>query len=472
MKQAAGIVTDHGGRTCHAAIVSRELGVPAIVGAGMATETLKDGERVTLCCDGSDCKSNITTMHTNSSKNIPTTKHLVCFSSNVVGRVYEGEIPFERKVTELKHIPETKTKIMLNIADPDNAFSYWKLPIDGIGLCRMEFTVTEHVKAHPMALAHPEMITDPDVKADIMELTRHYKTPSDYMIHTLGRGIGTLAAAVFPKPVIVRMSDFKSNEYATLLGGADFEPKEENPMIGFRGASRYYSPRYQDGFSLECKAIKYVREVLGLTNVTVMIPFCRTPLEADKVLEIMAKEGLRRSKDFKVFVMCEIPSNIILAEEFSKRFDGFSIGSNDLTQLALGIDRDNELLADLFDERNEAVLQMIRSVIKTAKACHRKIGICGQAPSDHAGFAEMLSDLGIDSISLNPDSVVPVRHRLALHESKREAGLGGKVVDTLMGFEKNIEKAIDQVVHHPKDTLGKVVDRVTGPHSHTNAHAQ
>lgn len=361
---------------------------------------------------------------------------------------------------------------MLNIADPNNAFTYWKLPIDGIGLCRMEFTVTEHVKAHPMALAHPEMITDPDVKADIMELTRHYKTPSDYMIHILGRGIGTLAAAVFPKPVIVRMSDFKSNEYATLLGGADFEPKEENPMIGFRGASRYYSPRYQDGFSLECKAIKYVREVLGLTNVTVMIPFCRTLLEADKVLEIMAKEGLRRSKDFKVFVMCEIPSNIILAEEFSKRFDGFSIGSNDLTQLALGIDRDNELLADLFDERNEAVLQMIRSVINTAKACHRKIGICGQAPSDHAGFAEMLSDLGIDSISLNPDSVVPVRHRLALHESKREAGLGGKVVDTLMGFEKNIEKAIDQVVHHPKDTLEKVVDRVTGPHSHTNAHAQ
>eukprot|EP01083_Nonionella_stella_P213366 769627_1 len=265
------------------------------------------------------------------------------------------------------------------------------------------------------------------------------------------------------------MSDFKTNEYATLLGGADFEPEEENPMIGFRGASRYYSPHYRDGFSLECKAIKYIREVLGLTNVTIMIPFCRTPSEADKVLEIMAKEGLRRSTNFQIYMMCEIPSNIILAEDFAKRFDGFSIGSNDLTQLTLGIDRDNENLAELFDERDDAVVSLIRSVITTAKKCNIKVGICGQAPSDHTGFAEMLSDMGINSVSLNTDRVISVRQRLAIHETKREAGLGGKVVDTIIGIEKNIEKAIDQVVHHPKDTFGKVVDRVAGPHSQTHA---
>ena len=352
-------------------------------------------------------------------------------------------------VTDLKDIPETKTKVMLNIADPDSALRWWRLPIDGIGLCRMEFTITEHVKAHPMALAHPERITDPAVQEKIMELTRHYATPADYMVETLARGLGTLAAMAYPKPVIVRMSDFKTNEYATLLGGADFEPNEENPMIGFRGASRYYSPRYQDGFSLECKAIKYIRETLGLTNVIVMIPFCRTPTEADRVLEVMAKEGLHRSKNFKIFVMCEIPSNVILAKEFAKRFDGFSIGSNDLTQLALGIDRDNEHLAELFDERNEAVVSLIHSVITTAKACGRKVGICGQAPSDHAGFAEMLVDAGIDSISLNPDCVIPVRQRIAAHEAKRTAEHHGmeKVVDTLIGVEKAIEKAVDRVVH-------------------------
>ena len=366
----------------------------------------------------------------------------------------------------------TKTKVMLNIANPERALSLWRLPIDGIGLCRMEFTVTEHVKAHPMALAHPEKISDPEVKAKIMELTRHYKTPGDYMVQTLARGIGTLAAIAYPKPVIVRMSDFKTNEYAKLLGGSDFEPKEENPMIGFRGASRYYNPRYHDGFALECKAIKYIREVLGLTNVTVMIPFCRTPAEADKVLKVMANEGLHRSRDFKVFVMCEIPSNVILAREFAKRFDGFSIGSNDLTQLVLGIDRDNEHLADLYDERDEAVLALIRSVIKTAKVCGRKVGICGQAPSDHPGFAEMLVDAGIDSISLNPDSVIAVRQRLAAHEAKHGAGLGEKVVDTMKGIEKNIENAFDQVIHHPKDTLDKVVDKVSGKHAHPRSHAQ
>lgn len=422
MRQSAGIVTDHGGRTCHAAIVSRELGVPAIVGTENGTEKLKDGQKVTLCCDGSD-----------------------------FGRVYEGSLDFKRVVTDLKDIPQTKTRVMLNLADPDSAFRWWRLPIDGIGLARMEFTITEHVKAHPMALAHPERITDPEVKAKIMELTRHYKTPANYMVETLAHGLGTLAAMVYPKPVIVRMSDFKTNEYATLLGGADFEPEEENPMIGFRGASRYYSPRYRDGFALECKAIKYIRETMGLKNVTVMIPFCRTLTEADKVLEVMAGEGLHRSKDFKVFVMCEIPSNVILAKQFSKRFDGFSIGSNDLTQLTLGIDRDNESLAEIFDERDAAVLTLVRQIISDAKASGRKVGICGQAPSDHPGFAELLVDAGIDSISLNPDSVLPVRQRLAAHEARSTEGhhgLSEKVKDTLIGIEKNIEKAVEKVVHH------------------------
>jgi pyruvate,water dikinase len=416
MRQAAGIVTDHGGRTCHAAIVSRELGIPAIVGTGDGTERLIDGQKVTLTCDGSD-----------------------------VGRVYGGTLEYFRNITDLKEIPETKTKVMLNLADPDSALRWWRLPIDGIGLARMEFTITEHVKAHPMALAHPERITDPEVKAKINELTRHHASPSDYFVETLGRGLGTLAAMASPKPVIVRMSDFKTNEYATLLGGADFEPKEENPMLGFRGASRYYNDCYRDGFSLECKAIKYIRETLGLRNVTVMIPFCRTLGEADKVLEVMAEEGLERSDDFQVYVMCEVPSNVILAKEFAKRFDGFSIGSNDLTQLTLGIDRDSDQLADLFDERDEAVVTLIRNVITDAKSCGKKVGICGQAPSDLAGFAEMLVDAGIDSISLNPDSVLKVRQRIAMHEkavakeekkSKKETGGDTK----MKGHAKKVEK--------------------------------
>ncbi len=314
-------------------------------------------------------------------------------------------------------------------------------------------TQVSYFPAHPMALAHPERISDPNVLAQIMELTRHYPTPADYMVETLARGIGTLAAMCYPKPVILRMSDFKTNEYATLLGGADFEPEEENPMIGFRGASRYYSPRYQDGFALECKAVKYIREVLGLDNLTVMIPFCRTLGEADRVLAVMAENGLKRSKDFQVYVMCEIPSNVILANEFSKRFDGFSIGSNDLTQLALGIDRDNENLAELYDERNEAVLTLIRNVITTAKANHRKVGICGQAPSDHQGFAEMLADAGIDSVSLNPDSVLPVRQRLAAHEAK----MSKKIVNKLVDIEKRVEKAVAG--------LEKKVENMVSPHA-------
>eukprot|EP00978_Attheya_sp_CCMP212_P016041 scaffold41705_cov58-Attheya_sp.AAC.3 len=389
MKQAIGIVTDHGGRTCHAAIISRELGIPAVVGTGDSTDEIRDGAIITLCCDGGE-----------------------------VGIVYPGKVAYERKSTDLTKIAKSKTKIMLNLADPDSAFRWWKLPIDGIGLARMEFCVMEHVKVHPMALAHPERVQDPEILWQIEEMTKDYETPSDYFVQTLARGIGQLAALAYPNPMILRMSDFKTNEYATLFGGEDFEPKEENPMIGFRGASRYYSPQYQDGFKLECKAVRYARETMGFTNLIVMIPFCRTLEEADKVLEVMAKEGLARSKDFKIYVMCEIPSNVILATQFAKRFDGFSIGSNDLTQLTLGVDRDSENLAHLFDERNEAVLTMIQNCIRDAKAAGSKVGICGQAPSDHPGFAELLVDMGIDSISLNPDSVLGVRQRVAAHEKK------------------------------------------------------
>ncbi|MEZ4379828.1 MAG: phosphoenolpyruvate synthase [Nannocystaceae bacterium] len=390
MRQAAGIITDHGGRTCHAAIVSRELGIPAVVGAGDATVRLKDGDAVTLSC-----------------------------AEGEVGRVYAGALPFRREVTDLGDVPATKTQIMLNLADPDAALRWWRLPIDGIGLARLEFMITEHVKVHPMALAHPERITDPEAQAQIAALTAASAGPAEYFVETLGRGIGTLAAAVHPRPVIVRMSDFKTNEYARLLGGAAFEPTEENPMIGFRGASRYYSDRYRDGFALECRAIRFVREVLGLRNVVVMIPFCRTLAEADRVLEVMAAEGLPRGPDLEVYVMCEIPANVVLAAQFAERFDGFSIGSNDLTQLVLGVDRDSELLAHLFDERDPAVVAMIRQVIAAAREAGRKIGICGQAPSDHPEFAELLVDAGIDSISLNPDSVLGVRQRVAQLEARR-----------------------------------------------------
>ena len=392
MRQAAGIVTDHGGRTCHAAIVSRELGIPAVVGAGDATLRLGEGEVVTLSC-----------------------------AEGEVGRIYPGALKFRREVTDLRELPTTTTKIMLNLADPSSALRWWRLPIDGIGLARLEFMITEHVKAHPMALAHPERVADPEVRAALAELTRASATPADYFIETLGRGIGMLAAAVHPRPVIVRMSDFKTNEYARLLGGADFEADEENPMIGFRGASRYYSERYRDGFSLECRALRYVREVLGLDNVTIMIPFCRTLQEADKVLEVMAAEGLRRGPDLKIYMMCEIPANVILARQFAERFDGFSIGSNDLTQLVLGVDRDSELLAHLFDERDPAVVAMIQQAIAGAHAAGRPIGICGQAPSDHPEFAKILVDAQIDSISLNPDSVLKVRLRVAALEALREA---------------------------------------------------
>lgn len=384
MKRAAGIVTDHGGSTSHAAIVSRELGVPAVVGTGDATSVIEDGQEVTLCCAEGD-----------------------------VGTVYEGRLAFDKEDVDVSAIPRTHTAIMLNIANPAAAFQWWRLPAQGVGLARMEFIVSSLIKVHPMALLHPERLLLDDRRA-IRSLTRGYTAPADYFVDTLSRGIAKLAAPFYPHPAIVRLSDFKTNEYAHLVGGAAFEPEEENPMLGFRGASRYYHERYREGFALECQALKRVREVLGFRNVVVMVPFCRTPAEADRVLAVMTEHGLRRGDaGLQVYMMCEIPSNVILAEEFARRFDGFSIGSNDLTQLVLGVDRDSGILAALFDERDEAVKRMISEAIRKAHAAGIKIGICGQAPSNHPEFATFLVDLGIDSISLNPDSFVRTAKAIA-----------------------------------------------------------
>ena len=391
MKRAAGIVTDHGGTTSHAAIVSRELGVPAVVGTGDATEAISDGQAITLsCAEGED------------------------------GRVYEGELPFERHEVDLGALPDTKTDVMVNIADPGAAFRWWRLPAKGVGLARMEFIVNAHIKVHPMALVHPDRV-DPDDAGKIRALTRGHEDPAEYFVETLARGIAMLAAPFHPHPCIVRLSDFKTNEYAHLIGGAAFEPKEENPMLGFRGASRYYDDRYRDGFALECRALKRARETLGFDNIVVMVPFCRTPAEADKVLGVMAEEGLvRGAAGLQVYMMCEIPSNVILAEQFATRFDGFSIGSNDLTQLVLGVDRDSDILAGLFDERDEAVKRMIAEVIRKAHDAGIKIGICGQAPSNHPDFAAFLVDQGIDSISLNPDSFAATIGPIAEAEAARD----------------------------------------------------
>lgn len=391
MKKAAGIVTDHGGRTCHAAIISRELGIPAIVGTGKATELLEAGREVTIsCAEGEE------------------------------GYVYEGLLDFESEAVSLLDIPATKTKIMMNIGSPTAAFRWWQLPADGIGLARMEFLINNIIKVHPMALVHFDKVTNFSIRHQISEMTHGYEDKTDYFVDLLSRGIAKIAASQYPKPVIVRMSDFKTNEYADLIGGQQFEKVEANPMLGFRGASRYYSDRYREGFALECKAIKYVREVIGMDNVIIMIPFCRTLKEADRVLEVLESNALKRGENgLQVYVMCELPSNVELADEFAKRFDGFSIGSNDLTQLVLGVDRDSGELAELFDERDLAVKRMIQRLIKTAHEAGRKVGICGQAPSDHPDFAEFLVEAGIDSISLNPDSVVKVKRRVAEVESQR-----------------------------------------------------
>ncbi len=390
MKRAAAIVTDHGGRTSHAAIVSRELGLPAVVGTGDATRVLHTGQQITASCAEGD-----------------------------EGHIYEGTATFEAEALNMDNVPATRTKVMLNLANPGAAFRWWQMPADGVGLARMEFVISNAIRIHPMALVHFDQLKDDAAKEEIAALTAAYEDKSQYFVDHLAEGLARIAAPFYPKPVIVRMSDFKTNEYAGLLGGSGFEPEEENPMIGFRGASRYYSPRYREAFDLECRAIGKLRDELGFRNVVMMIPFCRSVAEARRVLEVMTENGLKRGDDgLQVYVMCEIPSNVILAKQFAQHFDGFSIGSNDLTQLTLGVDRDSGELAQLFDEQDDAVKWMIGSVIAEARKAGAKIGICGQAPSDHPDFAKFLVDCGIDSISVSPDSFVAVKQKVAEAESK------------------------------------------------------
>ncbi len=388
MRVASAIVTEQGGKTSHAAIVARELGIPAVVGAKNARKILKNGKAVTVsAAEGEE------------------------------GVIYAGILPFEVKRTELKHIPKTKTKIMVNVGDPDNAFALSFLPQDGVGLAREEFIYTNFIRIHPLALLHFDTLKDKNAKKKITEMTRGYKKKSDYCVDRLAEGFGRIAAAFYPKKVIIRFSDFKTNEYSSLIGGKEFEPKEENPMLGWRGASRYVSKEYREAFQLECQAIKKARNDWGLTNIVPMVPFCRTPEEGELVIKTMEEFGLKRGEHgLAVYVMCEIPSNVVLAEEFARLFDGFSIGSNDLTQLTLGVDRDSSTLSDAYDEKNEAVKTLIRQVIRVAKKHKKPIGICGQAPSDYPEFAEFLVREGIDSISLNPDTVVPIRERVAIVE--------------------------------------------------------
>ncbi|GEO95349.1 phosphoenolpyruvate synthase [Kocuria turfanensis] len=390
MKRAAGIVTDHGGPTSHAAIVSRELGLPAVVGTGDASRRVADGQELTVSCAEGDR-----------------------------GTVYEGRLPFTVEEVDLGALPGTRTAVMVNVASPAAAFRWWRLPADGVGLARMEFVVNNIVRAHPMALVHPERVADAGDRRRIAELTAGFPDGPEYFVQTLALGLAKLAAPYHPRPVVVRLSDFKTNEYAHLVGGAAFEEAEENPMLGFRGASRYYDPRYREGFALECRALRRVRERIGFDNVVVMVPFCRTVAEADRVLATMAEHGLERGRHgLKVYMMCEIPSNVVLAEQFATRFDGFSIGSNDLTQLVLGVDRDAEALRALFDERDEAVTRMISEAIRKAHAAGIPIGICGQGPSNHPDFAEFLVREGIDSISLNPDSFLRTVRRIAETEQR------------------------------------------------------
>ncbi len=388
MKKAAGIITNHGGTTSHAAIVSRELGLPAIVGTLNGTELIKDKQPITLCC-----------------------------AEGELGTVYDGILEFKATEVNLAELPQTRTAMMVNIASPAASFRWWQLPAKGIGLARMEFIINNIIKIHPMALVHFEDLKDPGARRQIDLLTRGYADKEAYFVDALARGIAKIAAPHYPYPVIVRLSDFKSNEYAHLIGGAQFEILEENPMLGLRGASRYYSDHYKDGFALECRAIRMVREEIGFSNLIVMVPFCRTPQEADRVLSVMSDHGLRRGQNgLQVYVMCEIPSNVILAEEFARRFDGFSIGSNDLTQLVLGVDRDSAELAGLFDERDAAVKRVIADVIERAHRSGTKVGICGQAPSNYPDFAAFLVESGIDSISLNPDSFVATTQFVAATE--------------------------------------------------------
>lgn len=389
MKIAAAVVTNRGGRTCHAAIVARELGIPAVIGCDDATAKIRTGDEVTVSC-----------------------------AEGAEGRVYAGAVPFEKTSVDLSALGRPETHLMVNLGNPDSAFQTARLPNDGVGLARMEFIVAEHIKVHPMALVHPEKIADPAQRAEIARLTRGFARPADYFVRELSEGVGMIAAAFYPKPVIVRMSDFKTNEYASLLGGSGFEPKEENPMIGFRGASRYTHPAYAEGFALECAAMKRVREEMGLVNVRLMIPFCRRVQEAERVLEAMAVHGLRRGEGgLEIYVMCEIPNNVIQVDAFARLFDGFSIGSNDLTQLVLGVDRDSRLVAFDFDERDDGVKAMIRQAVEGAQRNGRHIGICGQAPSDYPEIAAYLVELGIDSMSVTPDTLLKItRDVLAVEE--------------------------------------------------------
>jgi pyruvate,water dikinase len=391
MKIASGIICDHGGRTSHAAIVSRELGIPALVGTKKGTLVLKEDEEITLSC-----------------------------AEGEIGYIYKGLIPFEKKSLKLENLPKISTPLMINIASPEAAFRTYNLPCSGIGLARMEFIINNKIQIHPMALIHLDQVQDVKEKKLIQKLTQNYLNKEDYFVDLLSKSIAKIASSQYPKPVIVRMSDFKTNEYAALVGGRFFEPKEENPMLGLRGASRYYNPLYEEAFILECKAIRKARNIIGLDNIIPMIPFCRTVEEADHVLIVMKKCHLQRKKEgLQIYMMCEIPSNVLLADEFLNRFDGYSIGSNDLTQLTLGIDRDQEALAPLFDERNPSVKTLIKQAIQIAHKKKKKIGICGQAPSDYIDFAQFLIDEGIDSISLNPDSLIETIQKLAKFKKRK-----------------------------------------------------
>ncbi|WP_308206754.1 phosphoenolpyruvate synthase [Mycolicibacterium fluoranthenivorans] len=390
MKTAAAIVTNRGGRTCHASIIARELGIPAVVGTGNATTRLPDGQVVTVSCAEGDS-----------------------------GRVYQGELPFHVDGTEVADLARPRTQIMINLGNPDLAFKTSFLPNDGVGLARMEFVISEYIRVHPLALLHPEKVDDPEARRTIDQLTQGYPDRGAFFVERLSEGIGTIAAAFWPKPVVVRMSDFKTNEYASLLGGAGFEPSESNPMLGFRGASRYAHPAYAEGFALECRAMRRVREEMGLTNVILMLPFVRRVAEADLVLATMADLGLRRGENgLKVYAMCEIPNNVILIDEFAKRFDGFSIGSNDLTQLTLGVDRDSEIVAFDYDERDEGVKEMIRLAVEGCRRNGIHSGLCGQAPSDYPDMAEFLVRIGIESMSLNPDTVVKTTRQVLQLEAQ------------------------------------------------------
>ena len=390
MKIASAIVTNRGGRTCHAAIISRELGIPCVVGTGSGTSQITNGSEITVDCSQGD-----------------------------VGYVYKGLVPFEIEETDVTSLPQTKTKIMLNLATPSQAFEKSFIPNEGVGLAREEFIINTSIKVHPLALLDYKEIKDTRLKHKINEITKGYDDKAQFFVDKLAEGIGMLGAAFYPKPVIVRLSDFKSNEYANLVGGHLYEPHEENPMIGWRGASRYYSEKYRRAFDLECKALLKVREEFGLNNVTIMIPFCRTVEEGKKVLQVMQENGLKQGENgLKVFVMCEIPSNVLLAEEFLEIFDGFSIGSNDLTQLTLGVDRDSELVSHVYDERNEAIKKLIRNVIKIANDKGKYVGICGQAPSDFPDFAQFLVEAGIHSMSLNPDTVIKTKLKIAEKEKQ------------------------------------------------------